>query len=106
MENNTYAIIRHGGKQYKVSAGSRIKVDKINAKAGEEFTFSDVLSIVKDSQLEKMGGKGLSVKAKVINAEAKDKKVIIFKKRRTKGYTKKQGHRQVRSELLIESINY
>ena len=103
---NLYAIIRHGGKQYKVSAGSKIKVDKINAKSGDEFTFSDVISVVKYSEIAKFKNKGTTVKAKVLLAEVKDKKVIIFKKRRTKGYTKKQGHRQVRSEVLIESINY
>jgi large subunit ribosomal protein L21 len=99
-----YAIIRHGGKQYKVTEGATIKIDKVEAKAGDVFTFSDVLSVIKGGSIEKLKDKGSSVKGKVIG-QIKDKKVIIFKKRRTKGYTKKQGHRQVRSEILIESIN-
>lgn len=100
-ENSSYAVIRHGGKQFKVSPGVKLKVDKINAKAGEEFTFSDVVGVFKDNQLQDAGKS--SVKAKIIG-DVKDKKVIIFKKKRRKGYTKKQGHRQVRTEILVEAI--
>lgn len=101
-ESTKYAIVRHGGKQYKVKAGSKIKIEKLNAKAGDAFVFSDVLSIIDGDNINLKGGG--KVTAKVL-ADVKDKKVIIYKKRRTKGYTKKQGHRQVKTEVLVEAIN-
>ena len=103
-ENNTYAIVRHGGKQYKAIPGSKLKIDKIDAKPGDEFVLSDVLTVVKDSQIESLDPKNAQVKTTVLR-HSKAKKLIVFKKKRRKGYTKKQGHRQDGTEVLVEVIN-
>ena len=104
-EPTTYAVIRTGGKQYRVSPGQRISVEKLEGNVGEEVLFSDVL-LVKSSDKVSIGAPlvdGTKVKAKIV-AQELDKKVIIYKKRRRKGYTKKQGHRQARTKLVIESV--
>ena len=101
----TYAVIRTGGKQYRVSPGSKVSVEKLEGAVGDEVVFSDVL-LVKSSDKIVVGAPlvdGASVKAKIL-AQEKDKKVLIYKKRRRKGYTKKQGHRQARTRLVIESL--
>jgi large subunit ribosomal protein L21 len=97
------AVIRTGGKQYNVKTGDRIKVDLLNAEPGSSITISDVLLAVNEDQAINLD-KSTKVQAKVLGHNL-DKKAIIFKKNRRTGYTKKQGHRQKRTELLIESIN-
>ena len=100
-----YAIIATGGKQYKVSEGDVIRVEKLDANVGESFTFDQVL-IVNDGEM-KVGNptvSGASVEASVV-AEGRGKKVIVYRYKRKSGYHKKNGHRQSYTEVKIEKIN-
>ena len=100
-----YAIIATGGKQYKVSEGDVIKVEKLDAKVGESFTFDQVL-IVNNGEV-KVGDPnvaGASVEASVVS-EGRGKKVIVYRYKRKSGYHKKNGHRQSYTEVKIEKIN-
>ena len=100
-----YAIIATGGKQYKVSEGDVIRVEKLGAEAGSEVTFDQVLA-VSDKKL-KVGSPvvdGASVTATVVG-EGKGKKVIVYKYKSKTGYHKKNGHRQAYTEVKIEKIN-
>ncbi|MFI3242048.1 MAG: 50S ribosomal protein L21 [Alphaproteobacteria bacterium] len=97
-----YAVIKTGGKQYKVSSGDIFKVEKLNAEAGQEVVFDTILAVN-----DKIGTPlvaGASVKATVL-AEAKDKKVIIFKKKRRQNYRRKNGHRQTLTTVKVLEIN-
>jgi large subunit ribosomal protein L21 len=99
------AIIRSGGKQYKVSPGDKIKVEKIDKKEGAEISFKDVLLVEKNKKLY-LGDplvKGAKVSAKVLS-QGKSKKVIVFKYKPKTRYKKKQGHRQLFTELEITKI--
>ena len=100
-----YAIIAAGGKQYKVSEGDVIRVEKLGLEVGENVNFDSVLAL-NDGEL-KLGAptlSGVSVSAKVIS-NAKAKKVIVYKYKRKSGYHKKNGHRQQISVVKIEKIN-
>ena len=100
-----YAIIATGGKQYKVSEGDVIKVEKLDAKVGDSFTFDQVL-IVNNGEV-KVGDPtvaGASVEASVVS-EGRGKKVIVYRYKRKSGYHKKNGHRQSYTEVKIEKIN-
>ena len=101
-----YAVIKTGGKQYKVAAGEKIKVEQIAAEVGQEIVIDQVLAVGNGADL-KVGSPlvaGASVKATVV-AQGKHDKVRIFKMRRRKHYRKSQGHRQTFTELEISSIN-
>ena len=101
-----YAVIKTGGKQYRVAAGEKIKVEQIAADVGQEITFDQVLAVGNGGDLQ-IGAplvSGASVVAKVV-AHGKHDKVRIFKLRRRKHYQKHQGHRQSYTELEIASIN-
>lgn len=101
-----YAIIETGGKQYKVSEGDVIKVEKLNVEAGSEYTFENVL-VLSDGNKISVGAptvSGASVKATVIG-DGKAKKVIVYKYKPKKGFHKKNGHRQPFTQLKIEKIN-
>ena len=101
-----YAVIKTGGKQYRVAAGEKIKVEQIAADVGQEITFDQVLAVGNGGDLQ-IGAplvSGASVVAKVV-AHGKHDKVRIFKMRRRKHYQKRQGHRQQFTELEIASIN-
>ncbi|MGQ0644499.1 MAG: 50S ribosomal protein L21 [Elusimicrobiota bacterium] len=105
MENASYAIVRTGGKQYRVSAGDRIRVEKLPQNPGEEVRLSEVL-LVKDGDALRAGRptvEGAAVTGEVVR-QFRDKKVLVFKKRSKKGYKKLQGHRQDLTEVLIKSI--
>ena len=100
-----YAIIATGGKQYKVSEGDIITIDKHGVEAGEKVTFDQVLA-VSDSEL-KIGEPtvdGATVEATVVK-EGRAKKVIVYKYKRKTGYHKKNGHRQSFTQVKIEKIN-
>ena len=101
-----YAVIKTGGKQYKVAAGEKIKVEQSAADVGQEIVIDQVLAVV-DGQDFKIGAPlvaGASVKATVV-AHGKHDKVRIFKLRRRKHYKKSQGHRQTYTELQISAVN-
>ncbi|MBO9689262.1 MAG: 50S ribosomal protein L21 [Mitsuaria chitosanitabida] len=101
-----YAVIKTGGKQYKVAAGEKIKVEQIAAEVGQEIVIDQVLAVGNGAEL-KIGTPlvaGASVKATVV-AHGKHDKVRIFKLRRRKHYKKSQGHRQTFTELEISAVN-
>ena len=100
-----YAIIATGGKQYKVSEGDVIRVEKLGVEAGSTYTFDQVLAVSGDEV--KVGDPlvaGASVEASVIG-DGKDKKITVYKYKRKTGYHKKQGHRQLYTKVKIEKIN-
>ena len=100
-----YAVIKTGGKQYRVAAGEKIKVEQIPADVGSEIVLDQVL-MVGEGESVKIGTPvlaGASVKATVL-AHGRHAKVRIFKMRRRKHYQKNQGHRQNYTELRIETI--
>jgi large subunit ribosomal protein L21 len=100
-----YAVIKTGGKQYKVAAGEKIKVEQIAADVGQEVVIDQVLAIGSGAELQ-LGSPlvaGATVKATVV-AHGRHDKVRIFKMRRRKHYQKHQGHRQGYTELKIDSI--
>ena len=93
-----YAVIRTGGKQYRVSAGQSLRVEKLEAQAGAELVLSEVLLV----------GEGDEVRIGaplVAGAAVKGEKIRIFKMRRRKHYRKTQGHRQPYTEIRIDSID-
>jgi large subunit ribosomal protein L21 len=101
-----YALIKTGGKQYKVAAGEKIKVEQIAADVGQEITIDQVLAIGAGADLV-VGTplvSGANVVATVV-AQGKHDKVRIFKMRRRKHYQKRQGHRQTYTELQISAVN-
>lgn len=100
-----YAIIATGGKQYKVAEGDIIKVEKLGVEAGETVTFDKVLA-VNNGELS-IGCptiEGATVTATVVK-EGKGKKVIVYKYKRKTGYHKKNGHRQLYTQVKIEKIS-
>ena len=90
-----YAIIATGGKQYTVSEGDVIKVEKLGVNAGDTVTFDQVLFV--NNGEAKVGDPTVE--------EGKDKKVIVYKYKRKTGYHKKNGHRQLFTKVKIEKIN-
>ncbi len=101
-----YAVIKTGGKQYKVAAGEKIKVEQIAADVGQEITIDQVLAVGSGGDL-KVGSPwvtGASVKATVV-AHGRHDKVRIFKMRRRKHYQRHGGHRQTYTELQIASLD-
>lgn len=100
-----YAVIATGGKQYKVSEGDVIKVEKLGVEAGQTYTFDKVLLVSGDEvKVGVPAVEGATVEADVIG-DTKGKKVIVYKYKRKTGYHKKNGHRQSYTELKIEKIN-
>jgi large subunit ribosomal protein L21 len=96
-----FAIVRTGGKQYRVSPGDKIVVEKLAGEAGDSISLGDVLLAGEGSDLE--GTDGLTVAAEII-AQAKGEKVVVFKKRRRHNYRRKAGHRQQHTIIRIVSI--
>lgn len=109
LKDKPFAVVAAGGKQFLVQEGNKLRVSKMEAEAGSSVTMSDVLLVGTEGNSDlKVGApsvEGASVKFKVLR-HARAKKVIIFKKKRRKGYTKKQGHRQDFTEVLVESISF
>lgn len=100
-----YAIIATGGKQYKVSEGDVIKVEKLGKEAGETVTFDKVLLVNNgDVVVGNPTVDNASVSATVVS-EGRGKKIIVYKYKRKTGYHKKNGHRQSYTEVKIEKIN-
>ncbi len=101
-----YAIIKTGGKQYRVEEGQIIKIEKLSAEEGENVEFDQILAVSDDDGL-KAGSPmidGASVKGKVID-QGKNKKIVVFKYKPKIRYRKKTGHRQPYTRVLIEDIN-
>jgi large subunit ribosomal protein L21 len=101
-----YAVIKTGGKQYKVAAGEKLKIEQIAADVGQEITIDQVLAVGTgaDIQIGSPLVAGASVLVTVVS-HGKHDKVRIFKMRRRKHYQKRQGHRQTFTEIEIKSVN-
>jgi large subunit ribosomal protein L21 len=96
-----FAIVRTGGKQYRVAAGDKIVVEKLDGEAGAQIALTDILFAGADGTA--VGIAGLTVAAKIV-AQAKADKVIVFKKKRRHNYRRKNGHRQQHTILEILSV--
>nr|NJM03626.1 50S ribosomal protein L21 [Desulfobacula sp.] len=100
-----YAVIRTGGKQYKVQENQTLKVEKLDGTEGSQVEFDDIL-LFSDGETITMGSpkiENASVKARILK-QAKDRKQIVFKYKRRKGYRRMKGHRQNYTEVQIDSI--
>lgn len=101
-----YAIVRTGGKQYQVAPGERLRVEKLAGEVGDTVELSDVL-LVADGTEVKVGRPlvdGARITARIVEQD-KAKKVLVFKKKRRKGYRLKRGHRQPFTSLEIKEIS-
>ena len=96
-----FAIVRTGGKQYRVAAGDKIVVEKIEGDAGASVTLGDVLLAGDGSELKAV--EGLTVAAEIV-AQGRGDKIIVFKKRRRHNYRRRNGHRQYHTILKITAI--
>src|SRR5688500_3054535 len=96
-----FAVVRTGGKQYRVAPGDKIVVEKMDGNAGDKITLGDILLAGDGGQLKSVDG--LKVAAEII-AQAKGEKVTVFKKRRRHNYRRKRGHRQQHTILRIVGI--
>lgn len=99
-----YAVIKTGGKQYRVSEGSRLRVEKLPGSTGDKLEFSEVLMLGGEKiAVGKPFVSGAKVSAEIV-AQGRDKKLIVFKIRRRKRYRRHNGHRQPFTELKITGI--
>lgn len=101
-----FAVVKTGGKQYKVVKNSFIKVEKIDGEKGSKVELNEVLMIGQDSKASFIGTpmvKGARVTAEITN-QLRDSKIIVFKKKRRQNYRRKAGHRQELTELRILDI--
>lgn len=96
-----YAVIKTGGKQYRVTTGDVVKIEKLTAEEGKEVIFNEVLAL--DEIFGNPLVKGASVKATVLK-QAKDAKIIVFKKKRRQNYRRKNGHRQQITLVKITDV--
>ena len=96
-----YAIIATGGKQYKVSEGDVIRVEKLDVEAGSVVTFDQVIAVSDGSLKVGEAVSGATVSATVME-QVRGKKIIVYKYKRKTGYHKKQGHRQLYTKIKIE----
>lgn len=102
-----YAVVKTGGKQYRVQEGDELNIARLSDEEGSEVTFGEVLLVGGEGAETKIGRPlldGASVKATVVR-HARDRKIIIFKHRRRKNYRKKQGHRQPYTRVRITDIS-
>lgn len=99
-----YAIIETGGKQYKVTKGDVIKVEKLNGNVGDKITLDKVLFVSGDSIVSGMPYIENATVSSTIISQGRDKKVIVYKFKRKIGYHKKNGHRQYFTKLKIDDI--
>lgn len=101
-----FAVLKTGGKQYKVNEGDVIQVEKLDGNVGDTITLDQILMVGEEEKLE-VGAPmldGSSVSAEIVD-QFKDKKILVFKKRRRKKYRRKNGHRQQQTRLKITGIS-
>jgi large subunit ribosomal protein L21 len=101
-----YAIFRTAGKQFRAEPGQLVKIPSLGAEPGAKLTFEEVL-LGSDGKAVKAGAplvKGASVTAEVVR-HGRDKKIVVFKMKRRKGYARKQGHRQGFTEVRINKVH-
>ncbi len=106
MSTDSYAIIRTGGKQYRVSPGDILRVEKLDGEPGTELAFTDVLMATAAGHV-RVGTPtvtGARVTAQVLR-QSRAKKILIFKKKRRKNYRRRQGHRQYLTTIQVTAID-
>ena len=99
-----YAIIRAGGKQYTVSAGDTVRVEKMEKQLGEQFNLPEVLMVGGEKSFIGAPLVQNAIVTVVVTRQAKGAKIVVFKKKRRQGYRRTQGHRQLFTELFVKSI--
>lgn len=107
MSSYKYAVVKAGGKQYTVEPGQKVTVDRMTGNVGDAVTLGEVLLVSAGEANVQVGTpllNGAKVTAKIV-AHPRGKKIVVFKKRIKTGFTKKKGHRQDQTQLLIESIS-
>jgi large subunit ribosomal protein L21 len=100
-----YAVFRTGGKQFRAEPGKKIRVPSMQSEPGDTVTFDDVL-LASDGKAVQVGApqvEGAKVKAEVLR-HGRDRKIIVFKRKRRKGFRRKQGHRQGYTEIRVDEI--
>ncbi len=100
-----YAVIQTGGKQYKVSEGQMLKVEKLQGEAGDKLTLDQVL-MLQDENGTKIGTpllEGAKVTVHLIE-QGREKKMVVYKYKKRKNYRRKQGHRQSYTKIIVEKI--
>jgi large subunit ribosomal protein L21 len=102
----SYAVIATGGKQHKVAIGDRLTIEKIAAGVGDRITFDQVLAVStgKGVQIGRPRVEGAKVVARVL-AQDKEKKILVFKKKKRKQYRRTRGHRQQVTAIVVEEIH-
>lgn len=101
----SYAVIRTGGKQYRVSPGELLRVESLKGEVGSEIAFADVLLTAVDGAIQ-VGAPvvpGATVTARIVQ-HGKERKIIVFKKKRRKNYRRKRGHRQHFTAVQIKTV--
>ena len=101
-----YAVIRTGGKQYRVTSGELLRIESLKGDVGSQVEFSDVLLTANEGSVQ-VGTPlvaGASVTAQIVG-HGKERKIIVFKKKRRQGYRRKQGHRQHFTAIRVQNIN-
>ena len=96
-----YAVIATGGKQYRVSVGDEIFVEKLEGEAGDKVTFDQVMALFDEGY---QSGDGAKVEGEIVK-QGKQKKIVVFKYKAKKGYRRKRGHRQPYTRVRISKIN-
>jgi len=99
-----YAVIKTGGKQYRVQEGDVLRVEKLDAENGKEVTFDDVLMVGEGSSMKTGSDAASATVTGVITESGRGQKIVVFKKRRRKNYRLTQGHRQSFTSVRIDSI--
>jgi large subunit ribosomal protein L21 len=106
-DSTSYAIIKHAGKQFRVSVGDKLVVDRMTGEKGDLVTLDQIIFLKSGEDTSIVGSPlvaGAVVSAKIIS-HTRGSKIIVFKKRRRKGFKRKQGHRQDQTELRIENLS-
>ncbi len=100
-----YAVFRTGGKQFRAEPGNTLRIPSLSAEPGESVTFEEIL-LTSDGEAVQVGTpmvEGAKVKAEVLG-HGRDRKIIVFKRKRRKNYRRKQGHRQGFTEIRVDEI--
>jgi large subunit ribosomal protein L21 len=100
-----YAVIKTGGKQYRVQEGDILRVEKLDTEAGNEITFDDVLMVGEGAAIKAGADAAQATVTGVVTESGRGQKIVVFKKRRRKNYRLTQGHLQSYSSVRIEKIN-
>jgi len=99
-----YAVIKTGGKQYRVQEGDILRVEKLDTEAGSEITFDDVLMVGEGDAIKAGADTASATVTGTVTTSGRSQKIVVFKKRRRKNYRLTQGHRQSFTSVRIDSI--